>query len=156
MNQPAVEAFGNKIRLRVCGLCFQHDKVLLVNHQGLYNRDFWAPPGGGVEFGESLESALKREFLEECGVVVEMAKFLFICQFIREPLHAVELFYEVKIKGTPTTGSDPELPHKIIHEVRFLEFNEVSALEPNSIHGIFHRVASPSDLINLTGIFSLT
>ena len=51
-----VEAFGNKLRVRVCGICVDENKVLLINHHSLNEGgDFWAPPGGGMDFGKSAE-----------------------------------------------------------------------------------------------------
>jgi len=55
----------------------------------------WAPPGGGMDFGQSVEENLTREFREETGLKVEVKRFLFINEFLAVPLHAVELFFEV-------------------------------------------------------------
>jgi 8-oxo-dGTP pyrophosphatase MutT (NUDIX family) len=45
-------------------LVFRGDEVLLVRHT--YRRGLFLP-GGGVDRGESLEEAARREVLEECG-----------------------------------------------------------------------------------------
>lgn len=37
-------------------------------------REHWEAPGGSVEFNESLEDAVKREFLEEYGVELEIVE----------------------------------------------------------------------------------
>lgn len=55
-------------RLGVYGVLLQDNKILLVyQKQGLYagKLDF---PGGGMEFGESPEEALRREFAEEVAM----------------------------------------------------------------------------------------
>lgn len=43
-------------------------RLLFVRERG----DTWDLPGGGLEHGESLHEALRREFREELGVEIEM------------------------------------------------------------------------------------
>lgn len=56
---------------RVYGVCLREDAVLLVKARRTNDdRDLWWLPGGGIDFGESLDEALEREFLEETGLTV--------------------------------------------------------------------------------------
>src|SRR5688572_17010203 len=98
MESEIAKIYGNRLRVRVCGICWENDRLLLVNHQ-MPNGDFWAPPGGGLEFGEEAADALKREFKEEANLDIDVGSYLFGCEFIRQPLHAIELFFDVKAVG---------------------------------------------------------
>ena len=63
----------------VRGICFDtnKNKVLLVKHTYLNE---WALPGGGVEVGESMKDGLKRELLEEVGILCEEESLIGIFQ----------------------------------------------------------------------------
>ncbi len=154
MDKEVAHVYGNRVRVRVCGLCWQDDRLLMVNYRGITDAAFWAPPGGGVEFGQSIEQTLRREFLEETGLEIRPGPFLFGCEFIQAPLHAIELFYPVIIEsGTLRRGSDPEL--NLIEDVRFMTLAELLALGANEIHGIFRGLKSPDDLMRLKGFFRI-
>ena len=57
-------------RIRVAALIVNGGRVLLVR-QEKHDRSYWLLPGGGVEEGETLVDALRRELHEECGLVPE-------------------------------------------------------------------------------------
>jgi 8-oxo-dGTP diphosphatase len=104
------EKFGNRLRVRVCGICIHESAILMVHHQGLREGPFWAPPGGGMEYGVPAAANLEREFLEETGLEVRTGQWLFATEFIQSPLHAVELFFLVdRIGGSLRAGYDPEM-----------------------------------------------
>src|SRR5689334_24082616 len=129
MIKKVADEFGGRIRIRACGLCFQNDRILLVNHSGIYGNDFWAPPGGGVEFGETVETTLRREFKEECRTDINVCRFLFGCQFIQATLHALELFFEVECLSPPAIGNDPELvDHQVISGLKFFDSQSLKAI----------------------------
>ncbi len=55
----------------VSGLLISNDAVVLVGRGGRGGETVWAPPGGKVEPGESLQQAVEREFAEETCLEVE-------------------------------------------------------------------------------------
>ena len=153
-----IEKYGNRVRLRVCGLCWKEDSLLMVNHRLLTKGDFWAPPGGGIVFGQSAPDALVREFKEETSIGITPGRLLFTCEFLKPPLHAVELFFETFFeRGNPTVGIDPEsTPNKqIIQEVRYLKFNTIMSIPVDERHGIFRFVKTSEDLKKLTGFYRI-
>lgn len=154
MNSEITRLYGDKVRVRACGLCWRGSDLLMVRHNYLAADGFWAPPGGGVAFGETVEQRLQKEFAEETGLIITLERFQFVCEFIQQPLHAIELFFEVRITGgVLQRGDDPEFP--IIDEVRFMSPDEISGTPYASLHGIFGLVASPGDLKTLTGFFRI-
>ncbi|MCU0396998.1 MAG: NUDIX domain-containing protein [Cyclobacteriaceae bacterium] len=158
MSQNLVELYGNRTRIRVCGLCWKNNSLLLVNHIMGTENTFWVPPGGGVEFGESLEEALKREFVEETGLIIQVKEFRFVVEVLRPPLHAIELFFTVETESPETLiGYDPEMSPdtQIIQAVEFLRWEEIKALKSSQKHGIFSICHNPEELMKLTGHYKI-
>ena len=58
-------------RIRVSALLRWNDRVLLCRHEKP-GKEYWLLPGGGVNTGESLVDALRRELWEELGIGVEV------------------------------------------------------------------------------------
>ena len=72
---------------RVAGIAVQNGKVLL---QKPTNEDFYAFPGGHVEFGETNEETLIREFKEEIGADIKVGDLQWVAEVFfslgRKPL----------------------------------------------------------------------
>ncbi len=64
---------GGRFSVRVAGLATHGTTVLLHTTAG---DDFWALPGGRVEFGEAGAETLRREMREELGLEVEVGGLL--------------------------------------------------------------------------------
>ena len=153
LGKRIIEEFGNKLRVRVCGICIKGDSMLLVNHHSLNKgNDFWAPPGGGMDFGQSAEENLKREFLEETGLEVDVEKFLCVHEYLKAPLHAIELLFKVKeAGGNLVKGVDPELKRseQIIRDVEYVSMKRLKSMKANSVHqllGLIHDLKLIDDL----------
>ena len=130
------DLYGGKLRIRVCGFCINNQKILLLNHASK-NGDLWIPPGGGLEYGETIEDALKREFIEETNLKIDLDNFLFITEFIDLPLHAVELFYLVKItSGIEKLGKDPESPNhsQLLQDLKWFSIDEIKNIPVEQKH----------------------
>ncbi len=56
-----------RTHIRVKAIVIRDGKLLLI-HRFRDGSEYYAFPGGGVEEGEDLETALKREILEETGL----------------------------------------------------------------------------------------
>jgi 8-oxo-dGTP diphosphatase len=156
LDQEIERVYGGKIRVRACGLCWKDDMLLLVNHHHLGPDHFWAPPGGGIELWRSAEQTLKQEFLEETGLEINVGEFQFAAEFIKPPLHAIELFFPVTIVGgSVKKGHDPETKLQLIKEVGFKSFDTIHSIPTAYKHGIFKSAHTPSDLRNLRGYIRL-
>lgn len=155
LRQDITSLYGNRLRLRVCGLYRENDRLLMVRHRGVGPTDtFWCPPGGGMQFGEAAPDALVREFSEETGLIVVADELLFFNEFMNPPLHALELFFRVRVvAGVLKTGSDPEMEpdQQIIDDVSMMTFAEIKAYPPHEVHALFAHSQSLDDVFDLRG-----
>lgn len=99
--------------VRVYGLLIDPDRGLLVSDEYSERKSFSKFPGGGLELGEGLKDALKREFMEECNAEIEVLEHFYTTDFYEQssfndsqiisiyyfvrPLHPLELEYKTKV-----------------------------------------------------------
>lgn len=85
--------------IRVYGLLIQNHK-LLVAEEKWFDTYMRKLPGGGLEYGESPEDCLKREFKEECGIEINKPELLYIpnifipARFF-ENIQVIPIYYRV-------------------------------------------------------------
>lgn len=92
----------NKHFVSVAGLVLnEHNQVLLVKSP---DRG-WEYPGGIVEFGESLQDALKREIKEESGVDAEIIGFVGLCKNLERNIVNIDFICKY-ISGEITTSEE--------------------------------------------------
>ncbi|PTT02091.1 NUDIX hydrolase [Pedobacter sp. HMWF019] len=70
--------------VRVYGLLIDPDKGLLISDEYSERKSFSKFPGGGLELGEGLKDALKREFMEECDVEIEVLEHFYTTDFYEQ------------------------------------------------------------------------
>jgi ADP-ribose pyrophosphatase YjhB (NUDIX family) len=82
------------ITLKVRGFIMHEGKLLVFPAHA--DHKLWSLPGGKMEFGETIESALKREIIEETAVTPVIGRLLAIQELTGPDYHSIEFFYEIK------------------------------------------------------------
>jgi 8-oxo-dGTP diphosphatase len=157
MEDEIIKNFGNKLRVRVSGILIKKGCILMVLHKSIGEGGMlWAPPGGGMDFGSTACENLIREFSEETGLSVEVKRFLFVNEFLESPLHAIELFFEVRhTGGLLSAGKDPEITegNQIIEKIAFLSRDEIIRINMKQIHNIFKHNSDPEKILQMKGYY---
>lgn len=92
----------NQIEIRIEGIIFNREEMLLLVEHEKNGKKYWVLPGGHLEYGETFEECLKRELKEELSIRdVEVKKLLFLDEFINEEegRHIVKIGFLCKAKN---------------------------------------------------------
>jgi ADP-ribose pyrophosphatase YjhB (NUDIX family) len=116
---------GEFIRIRAAGLAIREGRILLAEHEKRGKRYFLLP-GGGMEFGESIEETLRREFLEEAGVEARVGDLLWIVESIPKDRHRQILNLIVEIEEV--TGNLAPVPDAVLRDVRWFDLEELPSI----------------------------
>lgn len=111
-------------RIVVSAIIRKEGKLLLTKEILESGNEYWIFPGGGVEFGESLEEAVKREIKEELGIDIEIEKLMGFKEaiFPKYNYHTVIFFF----LANPL--KEPSVNDKKILEARYFHFQEIEKL----------------------------
>ncbi|RYZ00512.1 MAG: NUDIX domain-containing protein [Chitinophagaceae bacterium] len=99
--------------IRVYGLLVNERGDVLVSDELIRGRRITKFPGGGLEFGEGTRDCLRREFLEEMNLRVEVGEHLYTTDFYQQsafnPEHQiVSIYYLVTALGPITARISTE------------------------------------------------
>lgn len=86
--------------VRVYGILINKNNEVLISDEQTENVSFTKFPGGGLEYGEGLIDALKREYLEETGMEIEVVKHIYTTDFYEKSSfnesQIISIYYQVK------------------------------------------------------------
>ncbi len=116
------------IRIRAAGILVKDGKILLVRHEK-NDKSYWLIPGGGVDFGETVEQALVREFQEEVGLAIKVGKLVLVHDSIPPNHHrqVLNLYFIV-------TSEKHELkvtPDAVLRDAAFYPLSEFPTMPVN-------------------------
>lgn len=121
-------------RLSIYGVAIHNESILLCRIASNYpGEGRWTLPGGGVQWGEHPEDALKREVFEETGLELGTFEFLGVDsrlywdEHYESGLHIIRMIYRTPLEGEPeVTEIDGSVD--AVRWVRFGEANEISVV----------------------------
>jgi len=95
-------------KITVDGILIQDEKILLIERKNSPFQHYWALPGGFVEYGETTEEAVVREFFEETCVQTQIQRlFGVFSEPTRDPRgHTISVVYILKYKSGEVCGGD--------------------------------------------------
>jgi 8-oxo-dGTP diphosphatase len=121
--------------LRVYGLLVNNNQIL-VSDECRNGFSFTKFPGGGIEFGEGIEDALIREFIEEMDVSIQVEKLFYVNEFLQfsafnENHQLISFYYTVSTSELEKIKiGNHELPHKEEGEKhRWVQIEDLNADE---------------------------
>lgn len=94
-----------RLRISVMGLFIQSGTVLMIHKMTGPEPDCWDLPGGGLQPGEPMIQALKREILEETGLSdIRVGNLLTIVEgffpnWQGQLLHSLSIIYECSMEA---------------------------------------------------------
>ena len=92
-----------RIRVLAVGIAWRGDEFLVGRgYDPVKEEGFFRPLGGAIEFGERSQDAVRREFLEELGVKIDVGDRIWVTESIFEwngqAGHEVVFVYDVRFR----------------------------------------------------------
>lgn len=70
--------------IRIYGILINDNNEVLLSDENRFGRKFTKFPGGGLEQGEGLKDCVKREFMEELELDVEVGDLFYLTDFYQQ------------------------------------------------------------------------
>lgn len=98
------------VRVQVSCLALRENKIAMIQKRNPAYKTYqkYIPPGGHVEFSETLEQACRREVEEETGLIVSGLELKGVVTFLREDYHSVCFFFLAQHAEGSLVSNEPD------------------------------------------------
>jgi phosphatase NudJ len=114
----------NKIKITTaCGIFFENSLLMIKEIQD--GRKVIDIPAGGLDDGEPVLEGVKREVLEETGVVLKDPQLKAVFQVIETNQTTINFLYAETLLDCPVLGSSKTIVDEDISDIVFLPISEI-------------------------------
>lgn len=128
--------------VRVYGILLDQERGILVSEELIRGKKYLKFPGGGMEYGEGTRDCLRREFLEELKLRVEVLEHFYTTDFYQESAfrkddQIISVYYYVRPLGKIASGAvhkdtieeykNESNPHANQETFRFIPLEELTS-----------------------------
>lgn len=115
--------------ISAASLIVQRKQLLLVNHRKSKQYDFWLPPGGKLQRGESIFDCARRETMEETGLSVVLDRIVYIVEYAEPDYHFCKFFIRCKTFDGNLTLANREPKETFLVNARFFSKADMEGLD---------------------------
>ena len=137
----------NQFTLRVYGILINEQQQVLVSDEFIRGNRFTKFPGGGMEIGEGTRDCLRREFLEEMNLKVEVGDHIYTTDYYQPSAfnsahQIVSIYYyahalepiQVPLKTQPFDFSAEQLAqYDVTRQIETFRFVNWDQFSPESV-----------------------
>jgi ADP-ribose pyrophosphatase YjhB (NUDIX family) len=129
-----------RFNIRAYFILYNDNEEILLSDELIAGKKYTKFPGGGVEFGEGIEDAIRREAMEELGQEVEIIQHIYTTGFFVESMfrpgdQVVSVYYQVQLLEAPkfriaTSKFDFDTDQ---HQTESFRWAKLASIHPNEL-----------------------
>ncbi len=96
------------VKIGVGVLIWKNGRLALIKRASIHGNGTWAPPGGHIEFGETILETAHRETFEEIGVKIKNLEILGFTEDIEKNSHYITIWVQANWSEGEMKSSDIE------------------------------------------------
>jgi ADP-ribose pyrophosphatase YjhB (NUDIX family) len=138
-------------RVTIKGLCVRDGKLLMIRESESLSGQKWELPGGGLDFGEDINTGFRREIKEEMGLTVtNMSKApVYTWTWRYENKRTLNWFYSCVLAYRVEFENLDITPSEECEAVEFFDTNDIRSLGLSGQMSPLVDIFNAEDFINI-------